>query len=66
VPPSGRIDPAPICAFRNARGKVASQPMTSPVERISGPSSVSTPGKRAKGSTASLTENQGVSATGAG
>ena len=29
--------------------------MTSPVERISGPSTVSTPGKRAKGKTASLT-----------
>ena len=29
--------------------------MTSPVERISGPSTVSTPGKRAKGNTASLT-----------
>jgi hypothetical protein len=37
-----------------------SQPITSPVERISGPSSVSTPGKRAKGSTASLTENHGM------
>ena len=31
-------------------------PMTSPVERISGPSRVSTPGNRLKGSTASLTE----------
>ena len=30
-------------------------PMTSPVERISGPSTVSTPGKRANGKTASLT-----------
>ena len=29
--------------------------MTSPVDRISGPKRVSTPGKRAKGSTASLT-----------
>ena len=29
--------------------------MTSPVERISGPSTVSTPGKRANGNTASLT-----------
>jgi len=29
--------------------------MTSPVERISGPSKVSTPGKRANGNTASLT-----------
>ena len=31
--------------------------MTSPVDRISGPRSVSTPEKRAKGSTASLTAN---------
>ena len=30
-------------------------PITSPVERISGPSTVSTPGKRAKGNTASFT-----------
>jgi hypothetical protein len=30
--------------------------MTSPVERISGPSSVSTSGKRLKGSTASFTD----------
>ena len=35
--------------------KVASMPMTSPVERISGPSSVSTSGKRPKGRTASFT-----------
>ena len=31
-------------------------PITSPVERISGPSRVSTPGNRLNGSTASLTE----------
>ena len=31
-------------------------PITSPVERISGPSIVSTPGKRANGKTASFTE----------
>ncbi len=30
-------------------------PMTSPVERISGPSTVSTPGKRANGNTDSFT-----------
>ena len=30
--------------------------MTSPVERISGPSTGSAPGKRAKGSTAALTD----------
>ena len=32
-----------------------SMPITSPVERISGPSTVSTPGNRANGNTASLT-----------
>jgi carbamoyl-phosphate synthase large subunit len=37
--------------------------MTSPVERISGPSSVSTPGKRAKGSTASWLAEHGAPAT---
>ena len=35
--------------------KPESRPITSPVERISGPSSTSTPGKRAKGNTASFT-----------
>ena len=35
--------------------KDRSIPMTSPVERISGPSTVSTPGNRANGNTASLT-----------
>ena len=48
-PPLGRSVPAPICALRKASGKERSQPMTSPVERISGPRMVSTPGKRAKG-----------------
>ena len=33
-----------------------SMPMTSPVERISGPSTMSTPGNLANGKTASLTE----------
>ena len=60
VPEVGSAVPAPIWALRKARGKVRSQPMTSPVERISGPSRVSTPGKRLKGITASLTENQGI------
>ena len=59
-PASGRIVPAPIWALRKAKAKVRSQPMTSPVERISGPRTGSTPGKRAKGRTASLTLNQGV------
>ena len=41
----------------NAMPKVRSMPMTSPVERISGPSSVSTSGKRLNGSTASLIDD---------
>ena len=49
------IDPVPACDFANAAPNPTSMPMTSPVERISGPSRESTPGKRSKGSTASLT-----------
>ena len=55
MPESGSRVPAAIWLLAKARPKVMSTPMTSPVERISGPSSVSTPGKRSKGSTASLT-----------
>ena len=55
VPASGRRVPAAIWLLAKARPKVLSTPMTSPVERISGPRRVSTPGKRSKGSTASFT-----------
>ena len=48
--------PAPIWLLAKAIGNAASIPMTSPVDFISGPSSVSTFGKRANGKTASLTE----------
>jgi hypothetical protein len=64
APPSGSAAPAPSWLFRKARAKPRSRPITSPVERISGPSSVSTPGKRAKGSTASFTATWPVSAGG--
>ena len=47
--------PDPSWLLAKATPKLESRPMTSPVERISGPSSTSTPGKRAKGNTASLT-----------
>src|SRR5262245_48592089 len=40
----------------NASPNVAEMPITSPVERISGPSVVSTPGNFANGKTDSLTE----------
>ena len=51
----GRCTPAPICAFANAIGSERSAPMTSPVERISGPSTTSTPGNFANGKTDSFT-----------
>jgi hypothetical protein len=56
VPESGRRTPAPSWDLANARPKSESIPMTSPVDFISGPSRVSTPGKRANGKTASFTE----------
>ena len=64
APERGRVTPPPSWLLAKARAKAAeggspsrrqSSPMTSPVERISGPSTVSTPGKRAKGKTASFT-----------
>ena len=64
APDLGTVAPPAIWLLAKARAKAAdrgspsrrqSRPMTSPVERISGPSTVSTPGKRAKGNTASFT-----------
>ena len=46
---------AAACDLAKAVPKTASMPMTSPVDFISGPSSVSTPRNRPNGSTASLT-----------
>ena len=43
-------------ALRERHAEVRSIPITSPVERISGPSTVSTSGKRLNGSTASFTD----------
>ncbi len=40
----------------NAAGKSIAIPITSPVDRISGPSTMSTPGNFANGNTASFTE----------
>src|SRR3954447_2117690 len=56
VPVSGSAAPAAACALANAVGKSRATPMTSPVERISGPSTASEPSKRSNGSTASLTD----------
>ena len=55
VPALGRRAPAAAWALAKAVGKSRPTPMTSPVERISGPSSASEPANRSKGSTASLT-----------
>ena len=60
VPLRGRPGPNPSWLLANAAPKSESMPMTSPVERISGPSRLSTtwPSRvrnRLKGSTASLT-----------
>ncbi len=68
VPDSGIPPYAASWLLANARGKSRSMPMTSPVERISGPSTESTvwPSfvrKRLKGSTASLTETGESSGT---
>ena len=60
LPPSGSCVPAAICALRKACGNETSHPITSPVERISGPRIVSMPGNLANGMTASLTENHGM------
>ena len=52
---SGSRSPAASWLLANASPKVVSMPMTSPVLRISGPSTVSASGNRLNGSTASLT-----------
>ncbi len=47
LPLAGSFWPAAIAAFAYAFAKVLSMPITSPVERISGPSSVSAPDQAA-------------------
>ncbi len=56
VPEVGRRTPAPIWLFTKASAKLRPTPMTSPVDFISGPRMVSTPGNFTNGNTASLTE----------
>ncbi len=51
----GRRVPAASCDFTNASPKVVPMPITSPVDFISGPRMVSTPGNLLNGNTASLT-----------
>ncbi len=55
MPLRGRLVPPPIWLLAKAISNEPSMPITSPVDFISGPSTVSTPGKRAKGNTASFT-----------
>src|ERR1044071_8383493 len=55
-PPCGSLTPAAICDFTNASPKVSPTPITSPVDFISGPRMVSTPGNLTNGNTASFTE----------
>ena len=56
VPSLGSGTPAAACALANAVGKSRAIPITSPVDRISGPSTASEPSKRSNGSTASFTD----------
>ena len=55
VPSIGSTAPPPICDFAKARPKSTSKPIASPVDFISGPNKMSTPGNLANGNTASLT-----------
>ena len=55
VPDSGSRTPAASRDLAKARAKSSSSPIASPVDRISGPGTTSTAGKRANGKTASLT-----------
>src|SRR5439155_1645178 len=59
APASGRLPSAAICALANAIPKLSANPITSPVDRISGPRMVSTPGSFVKGKTASFTATPG-------
>ena len=54
-PRVGSAWPAATIAFASAIPGSASIPMTSPVDFISGPSTVSTPGNRPNGRTAAFT-----------
>jgi hypothetical protein len=54
VPLRGRREPAPSWLLSMASPKVRPAPITSPVDRISGPRMGSTPGNLLNGNTASL------------
>ena len=63
APLSGNSAAAPLCALANAIPKLSAIPITSPVDSISGPSSVSTPGNLVNGKTASFTATYGAGVT---
>ena len=56
LPDVGRRTPAASCDLTNASANVSPTPITSPVDFISGPRIVSTPGNFVNGNTASFTE----------
>src|SRR5947199_8966659 len=56
LPDAGSVALAAIWLLANASGKLSSMPITSPVERISGPRMMSTPANLLNGKTLSLTE----------
>ena len=60
VPFSGSGVPALIWALRNASPKLTPTPITSPVERISGPSTGSTPWNLLNGNTGDFTKSCGT------
>ena len=59
LPAFGSRTPAASWLLRNASPKVSPTPITSPVDFISGPRIVSTPGNLMNGNTASFTEKYG-------
>ena len=62
-PDAGQVEPLASSALPNASAVDMAIPMTSPVERISGPRMVSTPGNFWNGKTLSFTETCAGSAT---
>ena len=63
LPPRGRGDPTASWDLRYAVRNSRPMPITSPVDRISGPRITSTPGNFTNGKTASLTATCGRSAS---
>src|SRR6195256_2781245 len=63
VPLSGIGVPALNCALANASPKFSPTPITSPVDRISGPSAGSTPGNLLNGNTGDFTKHCGTGKT---